>query len=66
VDLLFNALGLVPHGPRPTSAIQDARFQWNYTTWLNLAAICLVAWFLRRRLRQKRANAPHRVMTREA
>jgi uncharacterized membrane protein YraQ (UPF0718 family) len=62
VDLLFNSLGLVPQGPRPPSAIQDARFQWNYTTWLNLAALCVVAWFLRLRLRQKPAVTPHSVM----
>jgi uncharacterized membrane protein YraQ (UPF0718 family) len=58
VDLLFNALGLVPQGPRPPSAIQDAHFQWNYTTWLNLAALCVVAWFLRLRWRQKPTVAP--------
>jgi uncharacterized membrane protein YraQ (UPF0718 family) len=60
--LLFNALGLVPQGVRPPSAIQDARFQWSYTTWLKLAALCLVAWFLRLRLRQKPAIGPHGVM----
>ena len=45
VDLLFAALGLIP-GVRPTSAIAQASFQWNYTTWLDFAAIILCGWFV--------------------
>jgi uncharacterized membrane protein YraQ (UPF0718 family) len=45
VDLLFNALGLVP-ASRPQSAIAEASFQWNYTTWLDFAAILLSVWFV--------------------
>ena len=45
VDLLFAALGLIP-AVRPPSAIAQASFQWNYTTWLNVAAILLSGWFL--------------------
>jgi uncharacterized membrane protein YraQ (UPF0718 family) len=45
VDLLFRALGLIPT-VRPPSAIAEASFQWNYTTWLNFAAILLSGWFV--------------------
>ena len=45
VDLLFSALGLVPTGPRPPNPIESAGFQWNYTTWLDLAAIAVMGWF---------------------
>ena len=41
VDALFNALHLVPAGPRPASAAADAAFAWDYTAWLNLAAIAV-------------------------
>jgi uncharacterized membrane protein YraQ (UPF0718 family) len=44
VDLLFGALGLIP-AVRPASAIAEATFQWNYTTWLDFAAIILCGWF---------------------
>ena len=39
VDLVFGALGLIPRGPRPASAVAEAYFAWNYTTWLDLAAL---------------------------
>jgi uncharacterized membrane protein YraQ (UPF0718 family) len=45
VDLLFSALGLIP-SVRPPSAIAEATFQWNYTTWLDFAAILLCGWFV--------------------
>jgi hypothetical protein len=49
VDLLFTALHLVPTGPRPENPIEHAHFGWNYTTWLNIAAIALsLGWFLLR------------------
>ncbi len=41
VDLLFGALGWIPTGPRPESAMTDMRFAWNYTTWLDLMALCV-------------------------
>ena len=44
VDLLFAALGLIPN-VRPPSAIAEATFQWNYTTWLDFAAILLCGSF---------------------
>ena len=40
VDLLFGALGWIPTGPRPPSAMADMHFAWNYTTWLDLVALC--------------------------
>ncbi len=46
VDLLFNALGLVPHGARPASVVRMAGFSWNYTTWLNMPALLLAGWFV--------------------
>jgi uncharacterized membrane protein YraQ (UPF0718 family) len=45
VDLLFAGLGLIPN-VRPPSAIAQASFQWNYTTWLDFAAILLSGWFI--------------------
>jgi uncharacterized membrane protein YraQ (UPF0718 family) len=43
VDLLFNALGLVPTGPRPPSLMRMAHLEWNYTSWLDLIALLLIA-----------------------
>ena len=39
VDLLFGALQLIPNGQRPASALSSAHFAWNYTTWLDMAAL---------------------------
>ncbi|MGH7989420.1 MAG: permease, partial [Limisphaerales bacterium] len=52
VDLLFSALGLIP-GARPPSAIAQATFQWNYTTWLDFAAIFLSGSFVWIHFRKK-------------
>lgn len=46
VDLLFAVAGLIPEGPRPASPIENAAITWNYTTWLDLAAIGIAAWLL--------------------
>jgi uncharacterized membrane protein YraQ (UPF0718 family) len=43
VDLLFSGLHLVPTGPRPASALAHAHFAWNYSTWLDLFALGIVA-----------------------
>ena len=43
VDGLFTALHLVPTGLRPASAISHAQFAWNYTTWLDIAALIAAA-----------------------
>jgi uncharacterized membrane protein YraQ (UPF0718 family) len=52
VDLLFGALGLIPN-VRPPGAIAEASFQWNYTAWLDLAAILLGGSFAWIRFRKK-------------
>ena len=41
VDRLFSALHLMPTGPRPASAISHAQFEWNYTSWLDIAALAV-------------------------
>jgi uncharacterized membrane protein YraQ (UPF0718 family) len=46
VDLVFTALGLIPQGPRPPSAIEHAHIIWNYTSWLDLIALIFAAWLL--------------------
>jgi uncharacterized membrane protein YraQ (UPF0718 family) len=46
VDLVFNALGLIPAGARPESAIAHATFTWNYTTWLDFIAVAVAGWLL--------------------
>lgn len=55
VDLLFNALGLVPTGPRPMSPMEAAGFAWNYTTWLDFAAIAVLGCFAWLHVAKKRA-----------
>jgi uncharacterized protein len=55
VDVLFNVLGLVPPGPRPPSPVMEMTFRWNYTTWLDLAALIFTAWLLYQRKRRSRA-----------
>jgi uncharacterized protein len=52
VDLLFGALDLIPN-VRPHSAIAEASFQWNYTAWLDFAAILLCSWFFRIHCKKK-------------
>jgi hypothetical protein len=52
VDLLFAALGLIPN-VRPSSAIAQTSFRWNYTTWLDFAAIVLTVYFLSIRLKNR-------------
>jgi uncharacterized membrane protein YraQ (UPF0718 family) len=39
VDLLFTVLGLAPKSGGALPAMVGAQFAWNYTTWLDLAAI---------------------------
>jgi uncharacterized membrane protein YraQ (UPF0718 family) len=53
VDLLFTAFGLVPTGPRPMSPMDGAGFAWNYTTWLDFAALAVMAWFVSLRIARK-------------
>ena len=46
VDLVFSALGLIPQGPRPPSAVEHAHIIWNYTSWLDVLAGIFAAWLL--------------------
>lgn len=46
VDLVFTALGLIPQGPRPPSAIEHSHIIWNYTSWLDLIALIFAVWLL--------------------
>ncbi len=60
VDVLFSALGLVPRGARPPSLMRHDHFQWNYTTWLDLAAgLALLVLFLVARRGQRGRNQEH-------
>jgi hypothetical protein len=54
VDLLFAALNLIPRGERPVSPIEHATLSWNYTTWLDFAAIALAIWLWGLKMRQGR------------
>ncbi len=47
VDLLFAGIGLMPTSAAGRSAMSEAGFSWNYTTWLNIAAILGGGWLLR-------------------
>jgi uncharacterized membrane protein YraQ (UPF0718 family) len=60
IDLLFSALGLVQKGARAPGEMQHAVFQWNYTTWLDLAVLAsfIVLFFVARRAK-KAAHATH-------
>jgi uncharacterized membrane protein YraQ (UPF0718 family) len=58
VDLLFGAFGLIPT-VRPPSTIAQASFQWNYTTWLDLAAILLTGWFVWIHLKNRTGEHTH-------
>jgi hypothetical protein len=59
VDLLFSALGLIGHGPRPPSPMEMAHFAWNYTTWLNLTAMLFAGTLLLKRQRLGSSGHPH-------
>ena len=54
VDLIFSAAKLIPTGPRPPSAVEHAMIIWNYTSWLDLAALIVGGWFLFLHLRRSR------------
>jgi hypothetical protein len=60
VDAVFTALHLVPTGPRPTNAVAEANFSWNYTTFLDFSAIAWSVWLGFLYVRQpKHAYAHH-------
>lgn len=59
IDLLFSALGLVPTGARPPSAVEHAMIRWNYTSWLDCVAFVVFALLLSLHLRKSQAGAQH-------
>jgi uncharacterized protein len=56
VDLIFSAAGLIPNGPRPASPVAHTHITWNYTTWLDVAALLVAAIFLSLHLRARRSK----------
>ena len=59
VDLVFTALGLIPQGSRPPSAIEHAHITWNYTSWLDLIALIFAAWLLFLHFRSRNGHDTH-------
>ena len=59
VDLMFTALGLIPQGSRPPSAIEHAHIIWNYTSWLDLIALIFAAWLLFLHFRSRNGHDTH-------
>ncbi len=55
IDFAFSALGLIPSGPRESSAVENTSISWNYTSWLDLIALAIFAVLLFLHLRK----APH-------
>ncbi len=53
IDLLFNFLGLIPTGPRPPSPVMEMGIRWNYTSWLDLAALGVMGWLFLMNRRNK-------------
>ena len=59
VDLVFTALGLIPQGSRPPSAIEHAHIIWNYTSGLDLIALIFAAWLLFLHFRSRNGHDTH-------
>lgn len=58
VDRLFEVFGWLPTGPRPPAAMAHMHFAWNYTTWLDLAAMAGGAVLVGLHLRSGRETPP--------
>ncbi len=58
VDVLFNALHLLPPGPRPQSMMENAHFAWNYTTCFDLVALAISGGLWWRYARANPASKP--------
>ena len=58
VDLLFTAVGLVPTGARPPSPVEEAHIGWNYTSWLDVAAVVILVALLFIHVRKSPAGHP--------
>ena len=54
VDLIFTGAGIVPH--RTGAVVMQSHFAWNYTTFLNLAALIVFAVLYRLHRTRKRAD----------
>jgi uncharacterized protein len=59
VDLIFTALGLIPQGARPPSAIEHAHIIWSYTSWLDLIAAIFAGWLLYLHFRARGESTAH-------
>jgi hypothetical protein len=59
IDLVFSALGIVPTGARPPSAVAHAMIKWNYTSWLDCVAVVAFAILLYLHLRQSSEAEGH-------
>ncbi len=57
IDLIFSALGIVPTGARPPSAVSHALIKWNYTSWLDCVALVVFAVLLFLHLRKSGDSA---------
>ena len=55
VDLIFGAAKLIPVGARPANPMDHLIIGWNYTTWLDCAAIAMALWLLILKIRDKRS-----------
>ena len=58
VDGLFEVFSWLPTGPRPPAAMAHMHFAWNYTTWLDLAALAVGAVLVGLHLRAGRETPP--------
>jgi uncharacterized membrane protein YraQ (UPF0718 family) len=52
VDLIFSALHLIPSGTRPANPVAHAMISWNYTSWLDIAALFIAGLLLFLHLRR--------------
>jgi len=59
VDLIFSVLGLVPQGPRPSSAVEHAHIIWNYTSWLDVVAAIFAARLVFLHFKKRREHSVH-------
>ena len=59
VDLIFSAIGIVPSGARPPSAVEHAMIKWNYTSWLDCVAVVLFGFLLYLHLRKAGGTSEH-------
>jgi uncharacterized protein len=59
VDLIFSMAGLIPTGSPSSHAMTHAMFEWNYTTWFNLAALIMAALLFSLAVRGRTATHAH-------